>query len=113
MPYFTTLSNNAESYQQKIDIINLICFLTSKMNQKNPDKYPNAIAVLGAIFNTDLTVQCNETTGHDSLIRAFGLICDDLMWGTKCDIPKPEGYTNASEIKNVIVSYFTDEWKPF
>lgn len=113
MTYFSTLSNNAESYQQKINIINLISFLTVKMNEKDPEKYPNSEAVLSAVFDKDLFLHEDEVNGRETLIRAFGMLADDLLWGTKRDVPKPEGFSNMSEIVSVIKSYFNDEWKPF
>ena len=54
-----------------------------------------------------------ETSGDNQAIRSFGLICDDLLWGTNTPIKKPEGYSNASEIKDKIISYFKEELAPF
>ena len=111
--YFSTLSNNAQSFKQKLDMIKLICFLTQVMKKKNPEKYPDALTMLGVIFNVDLHKIDQTMTGDYSIIRAFGLICDDLLWGTNDDIEKPEGYSNAKEIKDKIINYFTEEWAPF
>ena len=113
MNYFTTQSNNAQSCAQKLEIINLICFLTQKMKQKDPEKYDSAVTVLNAIFNGRNFMTIGELCGEDSAIRAFGLLCDDLLWGTNDVLPKPEGYNNASEIKDKIISYFTEELAPF
>lgn len=111
--YFSTLTNNARSYQQKLDMIQMICFLTQKMNQKDPEKYPNATSVLGAIFDVDFSKEVVDINGSMNLVRSFGMICDNLMWGTCDNIEKPEGITNAKEIKNKIINYFTEEWAPF
>lgn len=116
MNYFSTGSNNAASYLQKLELINLICFLTQKLNKKDPEKYPSCLSVLSAIFNVDLNNM--ETAQHCLTIsaehvRSFGLICDDLLWGTNDEIAKPEGITNAKEIKEKIINYFTEEWAPF
>lgn len=112
MNYFTTQSNNAQSCDQKIEIIQLICFLTQKMHEKDPEKYDSALKVLSIIFNDDFTIM-EETSGDNQAIRSFGLICDDLLWGTNTPIKKPEGYSNASEIKDKIISYFKEELAPF
>lgn len=114
--YFATGTNCAQSYKQKMDIINLICFLTQKMSQKDPEKYSSCLKVLSAIFGTnieDSTLDKTLISASAEHIRSFGLICDDLMWGTSDEIAKPEGFTNAKEIKDKIISYFKDEWLPF
>ena len=112
MNYFTTQSNNAQSCNQKNEIIQLIWFLTQKMQEKDPEKYDSALKVLSVIFNNDFTIM-EETSGDNQAIRSFGLICDDLLWGTNTPIKKPEGYSNASEIKDKIISYFKEELAPF
>ena len=114
--YFDTGSNNAASFAQKMEIITLICFLTQVLNKKDPEKYPDCLSVLSAIFDVDLkdleaTKFClNISADH---VRSFGYLCDNLMWGTTDDIAKPDGFTNAKEIKNKIINYFVDEWSPF
>lgn len=112
MNYFSTASNNAQSCEQKMEIIRLICFLTQKMCEKDPEKYGSALKVLSVIFGRDVQV-ADSICGNDATIRAFGLICDDLLWGTCVPIARPEGYKNASEIKDKIVSYFNEEIAPF
>ena len=115
--YFSTGSNNAASFTQKLEIIKLIAFLTQVMNKKNPEKYSNSLDVLSAIFNINLSdtdasdkVYLNVSASH---IRSFALVCDDLLWGTNEELKVPEGITNAREIKDKIITYFTDEWTPF
>lgn len=115
--YLSTASNNAGSLTQKLEIIHLILFLTQIMNKKDPNKYPDSLSVLSAIFGTDLSNvdESNKlySTVDIKTVRSFALLCDDLLWGTNEDLKKPEGITNASEIKDKIVTYFTDEWAPF
>lgn len=114
--YFSTASNNAGSLTQKLEIITLITFLTQVMNKKDPVKYPDSLSVLSAIFGIDLS-KVEEEKSYTSVdvktVRSFALLCDDLLWGTNEDLKKPEGITNASEIKDKIITYFTDEWAPF
>ena len=97
--YFSTHTNTAASYAQKLEII--------------PKEYPNAIIVLEKIFNVDLANNTDNSPGIVESLRAFGILCDDLLWGTSDKIPKPEGYSNLQEIKNKILNYFNDEWLPF
>lgn len=113
--YFDTNSNNARSYAQKLEIINLICFLSQKLHKKDPEKYPSCISVLETIFevnleNDDFPRECYDYSL--TAIRSFGLMCDNLLWGTEDDIPKPENITNAKEIKDKIYNYFKNEWTP-
>jgi len=114
--YFSTGSNNAASFAQKLEIIKLIAFLTQLMNKKDPEKYPNSLSVLSAIFKVDLS-DLNASSFQYAIsadhVRAFSYLCDDLMWGTTDELEKPEGFNNASEIKDKIITYFTDEWTPF
>ena len=114
--YFSTGSNNAQSCVQKMKVINLICFLTQRMQKVDAKKYENCIKVLNTIFGVDLenfdsSMEC--TNFNIDNVRSFGLICDDLLWGTTDSIPKPEGFETAKEIKDYIVKYFTEEWAPF
>ena len=113
--YFATGSNNAGSFTQKLEIIKLIAFLTQKMHKKNPEKYPDALSVLNTIFKVDLakteeSVVTNFSVKH---VLSFALLCDDLLWGTVEELPKPEGIKDAKEIVDKIITYFTDEWSPF
>lgn len=114
--YFSTGSNNAQSVTQKMKVINLICFLTQRMQKVDAKKYENCIKVLNTIFEVDLenfdfSMECPNFNIDN--VRSFGLICDDLLWGTNDTIPKPEGFETAKEIKDYIVKYFTEEWAPF
>lgn len=114
--YFDTGSNNAQSYEQKMKVINLICFLTQKMQKVDAKKYESCIKVLSTIFNVDLeNLDSSEIYTNFSVdnVRSFGLICDNLLWGTIDSIPKPDGFNSAKEIKDYIVKYFTEEWAPF
>ena len=115
--YISTGTNNSGSYIQKMEIINLICFLTQKMSQANPEKYKTSVDVLNNIFKIDIehpdTIVSQDATLNIDNIRSFALICDDLLWGTVDEIPKPEGINNTKEIVKKIYSYFKDEWAPF
>lgn len=114
--YFSTGSNNAASFTQKLEIIKLIAFLTQIMNKKDPKKYSNSLDVLSAIFNVNLSdIETSKLCVSISAehVRSFALICDDLLWGTNEELKAPEGITNAKEIKDKIITYFTDEWTPF
>lgn len=113
---YETGSNTSCSYKRKLEIIYLICFLTQKMRRKDSKKYPDCITVLGAIFNIDLNNEEDIKSRCDNsgnYIKAYGLICDELLWGTNDELEKPEGITNANEIKDIIIKYFADEWTPF
>lgn len=110
---FSTHTNTASSYNQKMEIIHLLCFMTQILKKKDISTYPNTIAVLEKIFNVDLHGNTDSSPGCIDGLRAFGIMCDDLLWGTEDPIVKPDGYSNLQEIKNKIVNYFNDEWLPF
>lgn len=114
--YFSTGSNNAASFTQKLEMIKLIAFLTQIMNKKNPEKYSNSLDVMSAIFNVNLS-DVNESKLCYNIspehVRSFALLCDDLLWGTNEELKAPEGFTNVKEIRDKIITYFTDEWTPF
>ena len=111
--YFSTHTNTASSYKQKMEIIHLICFMTQVLKAKDKTLYPNAVTVLEQVFNINVHDCVDTETGLNESIRAFGMICDDLMWGIEDKIEKPEGISNLKDIKNKIVTYFNDEWMPF
>ena len=96
-----------------MEIIHLLCFMTQLLKKKDQRTYPNTVAVLEKIFNVDLHGNTDGSPGCIDGLRAFGILCDDLLWGTEDAIAKPEGYSNLQEIKNKIVNYFNDEWLPF
>lgn len=108
--YFSTCSNNAYSFQQKMEIITLICALSQRMIQAMPEKYKNCVDVLGNIFSICIDAQ---TPGLGGAIRSFGMICDDLLRGTTDMIPVPQEYKNGQQVRDKIYSYFTEEWAPF
>lgn len=110
---FSSHTNTAASYSQKMEVINLLCFMTQLLKKKDSKLYPNTIVVLEKIFGVDLTNNTSSSPGLIDALRAFGILCDDLLWGTEDVIPKPEGYSNLQEIKNKIITYFNDEWMPF
>ena len=87
--------------------------MTQLLKKKDKNTYPNAIAVLEKIFSVDLHNSTDSSPGGIDGLRAFGILCDDLLWGTEDAIAKPEGYSNLQEIRNKIVNYFNDEWLPF
>ena len=103
---FSTHTNTASSYSQKMEIIHLLCFMTQLLKKKDSRVYPNTIAVLEKIFNTDLSNNTSSSPGIVDSLRAFGILCDDLLWGTEDVISKPDGYSNLQEIKNKITTYF-------
>lgn len=111
--YFSTHTNTALSYKQKMEIIHLICFMTQVLKSKDKTKYPNAVTVLEQVFNSNLHNNVDKENGLNESIRAFGMLCDDLLWGIEDKIEKPEGISNLKDIKNKIVTYFNDEWMPF
>ena len=111
--YFSTHTNTALSYKQKMEIIHLICFMTQVLKAKDKTMYPNAVTVLEQVFNINLRDNTDKDTSLNESIRAFGMICDDLMWGAEDKIEKPEGISNLKDIKNKIITYFNDEWMPF
>lgn len=110
---FSTHTNTASSYKQKMEIIHLLCFMTQLLKKKDISTYPNAVAVLEKIFNVDLHNNTDGSPGCIDGLRAFGIMCDDLLWGTDDLLQKPEGYSNLQEIRNKILNYFNDEWLPF
>ena len=110
---FSSHTNTSASYSQKMEVINLLCFMTQLLKKKDSKLYPNTIVVLEKIFGVDLTNNTSSSPGLIDALRAFGILCDDLLWGTEDSISKPEGYSNLQEIKNKIITYFNDEWMPF
>lgn len=109
---FGTHTNTASSFKQKMEIIHLLCFMTQILKKKDSKTFPNTLAILEKMFNTSLQTT-SISSGMTEGLRAYGILCDDLLWGTEDTIQKPEGFNNLQDIKNKIINYFNDEWMPF
>ena len=109
--YFGLATNTAKSYNQKIELLNLICFLQKKMHTKNPDKYKRCLDLLQTIFGREF--QQKDSPGEDNLLIGLSIICDDLLYGTEDNIPVPEGCKTLNDVKDKIIKYIKEEWLPF
>lgn len=109
--YFGLATNTAASYNQKMELLHMICFLQKRMHQKDPDKYKNCLSLLQVIFGREF--QQTDSPGEDNLLIGLSIICDDLLFGTEDDLKVPEGCKTLKDIKEKIIKYITEEWMPF
>lgn len=103
--YFSSGNNTTQSFNDKMELLTLICFLTQQMKKKDSEKYTCAKDVLDMIFKDSL-----EWSDSDYVI-GLGIVADDLMFGTN-EISKPANYNNAKEIVNRIKE-LVEQWMPF
>ncbi|MDO4465528.1 MAG: hypothetical protein Q4C49_00760 [Bacillota bacterium] len=104
--YFSSGNNTFQSFDNKMELLTLICFLTQKMSKKDPEKYPNAKAVLDMIFKDSI-----DWADSDYVI-GLSIVADDLLFGTVTEIKNPGEYKNAKEIVSRIKELI-EQWMPF
>lgn len=111
--FFSLGNNTAQSFEQKITLIRLVCFLQQKMHAKDPEKYKNCLSLLQVIFGREFVQEGDHSNGEDSLLIGLSIICNDFLWGTTDEISIPEGFQTLKDVKNAIIKYITEEWTPF
>lgn len=105
---FSIGTMTTEKFEDKIELLTLVCFLSNLMQtKKGPFEYPNTLKVLEKVIERKIT----STTGEDNFLQGLSIVCDDLLYRVK-DVPKPSGYTNASQIVDRIKELLS-QWCPF
>ena len=104
---FSLGTNTNASIDEKFELLYLICFLSFKMKEKNPEKFSSPLEVLQHLYGRAF----ENKTGEDSYLISLGIICTDLLFGVN-EIKKPEGFTNMGEICARIKD-LVDQWMPF
>ena len=56
---FSSHTNTSASYSQKMEVINLLCFMTQLLKKKDSKLYPNTIVVLEKKENTVVIAEGN------------------------------------------------------
>ena len=109
MQLFSLGTNTNASLDEKFELLYLICYLSSKMKAKDPERFRNPLNVLQHMYGRDFSDQ----TGEDSYLTNLGIICGELLFGVKEeDIKKPEGFNNGNEICARIKD-LVSQWMPF
>ena len=100
-----TLSNLNTSVENRLALVGLICYLTSKIRLKKPDTTP--YMVIMKIMEKENIVNDEH---YMSFIRGLAVMCEDMMLGTTEHTNF--GLTSAKEIsakvKEILMS-----WLPF
>lgn len=95
-------TNNNKSFDEKIELITLISYLTFKLQQKDPNTYPNSKTVLKKILP--------EPMQFELLIDHYSCFCDELLKDVN-EFKNP-GYESS---KGLIerVKQLVEQWTPF
>lgn len=95
-------TNNNKSFDEKIELITLISYLTFKLQQKDPNTYPNSKTVLKKILP--------EPMQFELLIDHYSCFCDELLKDVS-EFKNP-GYESS---KGLIerVKQLVEQWTPF
>lgn len=107
--FFSSNSNTTCSYQDKLKLYTLICCLTQALNKKTPEKYESTLQVLSAIYNRNFENEA-ESSFRD-YIFAISIVCDDLLYGTKDEIPRPNNETGVELVEKI--KQLISQWLPF
>ena len=105
--FFSMGTNTNASIKDKFELLYLICFLSFKMRERDPEKFKKPLNVLQHLYGRTFSDQI----GEDSYLIALSILCDDLLFGVN-EIEKPEGFTNVSEIFARIKD-LVNHWLPF
>ena len=107
MQLFSLGTNTNASIDDKFELLYLICFLSFKMRERDPEKFKSPLNVLQHLYGRSFSDQ----TGEDSYLTNLAIVCKELLFGVN-EIKKPEGFTNVSEICARIKD-LVNQWMPF
>ena len=107
MQLFSMGTNTNASIDDKFELLYLICFLSSKMKERDPEKFKKPLNVLQHLYGRTFSDQ----TGEDSYLISLAILSNELLYGVT-DIKKPEGFTNMGEICARIKDLIS-QWMPF
>lgn len=110
LSYFSSGAMTTESFEDKIELYKLICFLTLQMKNKDPLKYKSSLDVLEKIYNREID-KTSDANGLDNYLIGLSIVCDDLLYGIY-SIQKPENFKNGNEIVDKIKNLI-EQWMPF
>lgn len=99
------------SFKEKLELIELICYLTFQLREKDSSKYKNTKDVLEELFGKTFTVG----NGKDDYFINLSLLCDDLLYQV-ITVNKPDKYKDLDKVGNIIaqrIREITDQWCPF
>lgn len=97
-------------FEDKIELIKLLCYLTYEASQREPFTYQSSLQVLEKILNTKINKEV-ESNGFDAYLVGLSILCDDLIYG--CDgVPQPENCTGGNDAGKKIKSLI-DQWQAF
>ena len=104
---FSMGTNTNSSINDKFELLYLICFLSFKMKERDPERFKKPLNVLQHLYGRTFSDQ----TGEDSYLISLAILSNELLFGVT-DIKKPEGFTNVSEICARIKD-LVNQWMPF
>lgn len=93
------------NFNDKIEIIVLLCFLYQQLHKRDPKKFTSVINVIDAIFTE------SQHKPFQNYLEGLAVLCEDLLFGVK-EIEKPGDFKNSQEIINRIKT-IASQWMPF
>lgn len=105
---FSTKTNTAHSFEHKIELITLICYLTQQLKKRFPEEFRTVNDTIFKFVYKGINI---DNYGDQEYIVGITILCEDLLYGVS-DINKPEKYNSAGEVKDRIKELF-EEWMPF
>lgn len=108
--FFSLGVNSTQSFDDKLELIHLLSFLTYSLQKRDPEKYKSSYDVLLKVLNYDPFEDGSEN-GYVAFLESLSIICDDLLNGVEI-ISKPEKYHSGSEVADRINNLIS-QWLPF
>lgn len=98
----------SKNFEEKLELLKLICFLTQALSKKDPTKYKNPIDVLCLLYKEEFEKE--EYTGFKNYLVSLAIICEDLLYVVD-DIKNP-GFKNSKDII-IRIKQLIEQWLPF
>lgn len=105
--YFSSKTNTSQSFDNKIEILTLLGYLTQQLKKRFPTEFKNSN---DTIFKYIFKGQ-NLEVGDIDYLEGIGIVCDDLIYGVS-DIPSPAQYSSSVQIKDRLKELISC-WLPF
>lgn len=94
-------------FEDKLELIKLICFMTQNLNKKDPVKYKDTISILSMLYEKELNAN-NEA--FKDYLYSLSIICEDFLYGVD-NIVNP-GFKDSKEII-IRIKQLIEQWIPF
>ena len=95
----------------KLKLINLVCYVTIRMREKDPKMRPiDVLTSITGLNIIDPTDNVKEQIQYAIYLKGLSILCDDLLYNVV--IVDHLGYSSSDEIVQEILRLI-NQWMPF